>query len=256
MTCVALEIAGVPVDLELSGPEPAALLRLRRFERAAGLAAWSIVLRPGGAPSPAPIVRFVAAAGGRWVVPGSEPLGWLDPAARRGEVSLDAALAVLDALLRAAVGSTVLARGGLLLHGASIQVDGQAHLFPARSGSGKSTLSALAGHPLADELSILLPGEGGFVAHATPWWTSRGGSAPLAGVYALSWDGEAITPGAGTALRQLASNLVLPLDTPALRARALAVAAQVARAVPFARLSFRPGTDVDALLRAPERAVG
>jgi hypothetical protein len=136
----------------------------------------------------------------------------------------------------------------------AVQVDGQAYLCPARSGSGKSTLAALAGHPLSDEVSALLPARGGgFAVHATPWWTSRGGSAPLFAVCALSWEGEGLDPAPGTALRQLAANLVLPFDSASNRARALEVAAAVARAVPCARLAFRPDSDVDHLLRHPSR---
>jgi hypothetical protein len=60
----------------------------------------------------------------------------------------------------------------------------------------------------------------------------------------------------GTALRQLAKNLVLPLDTPGNRQRALASAAAVAGAVPFARLAFRPDSDVDRLLRSSADARG
>lgn len=245
MSGVALEIAGVRVDLDVLGsflPR-----RYAQFAVEDGEGDWSIAVRGSLAEQVPVAVRHVVEEGGRWRIPGSEALGWLDPEARRGEAS---GTAVLDTLLRAAVGTTILDRGGLLIHGAALAVDGRAHLCPARSGSGKSTLSARAGHPLSDELSILAKTHEGWVAHATPWWTTRGGRAPLARVYELAWHGEAVVPLPGTPLRHLASNAVLILDTPEYRARALAAAAGVAGAVPFARLVFRPDTDVDALLRA------
>lgn len=254
-----LEIVGTRIDLELAGPEPAALDWLRPFEVGAGPAAWSLRLERGRPLAAQPPGRCVVEREGRWVIPGLEEAGWLDPAAGLGSAQANPGLMVLDTLLRAAVAEAVLRRGGLLLHGATVVVDGGAYVCPARSGSGKSTLAALAGHPLSDEVSALLPAAGRFTAHATPWWRSRGGAAPLAAVCALAWDGEAFDPLPGSPLRQLAANLVLPLDSTAGRTRALEVAAAIARTAPPARLAFRRTSDVDRLLRHPStplRTVG
>jgi hypothetical protein len=254
-----LEIAGVRVDLALEGPAPAALERFGRFAGAPGPAAWRLRLEPGRPLAGQPPGRSVVERDGRWVIPGLEEAGWLEAAAGLGSAQADPDLMVLDTLVRAAVAESVLRRGGLLLHGAAVVVDGAAYLCPARSGAGKSTLASLAGHPLSDEVSALLPEAGRFTAHATPWWRSRGGAAPLAAVCALSWEGEAFDPLPGSPLRQLAANLVLPLDSAGGRARALEVAAAVARTAPLARLAFRPDSDVDRLLRhpsAPLRSVG
>lgn len=251
MSALALEIAGVRVDLASPAPHPG-LARYRPFAGASGPARWRIELCPQAAVAVAgvPGLSVVEAEGGRWRISGVEAGGWLDPVAGTGSVALDPGALLLDAFLRSAVGAVLLAGGGLLVHASSVVVDGAAHLFPARSGSGKSTLAALAGHPLADEVSALVPEAGGFRAHATPWWRSRGGSAPLARVYAIAWDGEGVTPLPGSPLRQLATSLVLPLDVPPNRERALAAAAAVARTAPFARLAFRRDSDVDGLLRA------
>jgi hypothetical protein len=243
----------VRVDLRSFEPAPPGLPRLLRFAVVGadpGPADWTLELRAGPPLPSCPPGRSLSVRDGRWVAPGAEDAAWLDLATRSGEAPVDPGLMLLDTLLRAAVAESVLERGGLLLHGVAVTVDGAAHLCPARSGSGKSTLAARSGHPLSDEVSVLLPGPaGGFVAHATPWWSSRGGAAPLAGVYQLAWEGEGVTSLGPTALRALAANMVLPVDTPANRRRALAVAAAVAAAVPFARLAFRPDSDVDALLR-------
>lgn len=189
--------------------------------------------------------------GGSVLVEGAEDLGWLDPVARRAEVRSDPMSIALEPLLRAALATDVLAQGGCLVHAAAVVVDGLAHLFPGRSGSGKSTFAALASLTLTDELSVILPGPGGFRIHGTPWWRGRPGSAPLARVYEIGWDGEAVRPLERIReLRHLLTNLVLPVDGPAEMARAFDLASRVAAAVPFARLSFRPGSDVDAIVRA------
>lgn len=256
MSVLALEIAGVRIDLEIHGADPIGLARYRPFAGAAGSSSWTIELladpfEPAGAPG-----RCVLEREGRWRIAGAEDAGWLDPAGGAGAVRCDPGFLLLDTFIRSAVGARVLSRGGLLVHGAALVVDGAAHLFPARSGSGKSTLAARAGHPLADEISVVEPGPDGFLVHATPWWISCGGAAPLACVYALAWGGEGRTPLQRTAVRQLVTNLVLPLDTPVNRGRGLAAAAAVAGAVPFARLAFKPDSDVDRLLRGPGGARG
>jgi hypothetical protein len=256
VSVLRLAVAGVPVHLDLAGlagASPRGLERYLPFADATPGARWRFALRPGPAePLSLPERRTAPGPDGRWQLPGLEAEGSLDPRSGQGFAFARPGLDALDALLRAAVGTVVLERGGFLVHGACLAVDGRAHLFPARSGSGKSTLAQTAGHPLSDELSVLLPAEAGdgFVAHATPWWTSRGGAAPLAAVYGLSWDGEEVTWLPGSALRQLSANLVVPIDTPAARAQALAAAARAARGVRWGQLRFRPGSDVDALLRA------
>lgn len=251
MSRLSLQIAGVRVDVSMPGAEPVGLSRYQLFASAAGPARWTIELRPDPVqPQPLP-GRTVVERQGRWCVAGAEDAGWLDPVSRTGTVRSDTGFLLLDTLLRSAVGSDLMARGGLLVHGAAVVVNGGAHLFPARSGSGKSTLAARAGHPLSDEVSVLDPAPGGFLVHASPWWVSRGGAAPLVRIYALAWDGEGTAPMRRTAVRQLVTNLVLPLDTPLNRGRGLAAAAAVAGAVPFARFAFRPESDVDRLLRGP-----
>jgi hypothetical protein len=256
---LALEIAGVRIDLRIPSAEPIGLARYRPFAGASGPAAWTLELEARTFDAPVPPGRAMVEKGGTWRIFGLESTAWLDPAAARGAALLDPACLLLDTLLRAAVGRAVLAEGGLLVHGAAVVVEGRAHLFPARSGSGKSTLAARATHPLSDELSILRPGPSGFEAHASPWWVTSGGAAPVARIYELSWDGEGVTPLHRTAVRQLATNLVLPLDGPESRGQALAAAALFAGSVPFARFAFHPESDVDQLLSGPHegyRGVG
>lgn len=253
MTVSPLEIAGVRVDLGLLDPGAVLPRRYATFVAPGGPARWTLDVRgplDDRVDAEIPPARYVVERGARWCIPGAEDRGWVEPGAARGEAEGGG---ILDTLLRAMVAASVLERGGLLVHGVSLVVDGRAHLCPARSGSGKSTLARCAGHPLADELSILLPEANGWVAHATPWWLSKGGRAPLAGICELVWDGEDLLRLPGTPLRHLLANMSLQLDTPALRARSLAAAADLARSVPFSRLAFRPDSDVDAILRRGRR---
>lgn len=249
MSRLSLEIAQVRVDLVVPSAEPIGLARYRPFAGAAGTAEWTLELGPGTYDAPVPPGRSLVEREGRWCISGLEDQAWLDPEARAGVASVDRACLVLDTLVRAAVARSVLEDGGLLVHGAALVVDGAAHLFPARSGSGKSTLAARAAHPLSDELSILRPRPAGYEAYASPWWVSNGGSAPLACIYELAWNGEGVSPLHRTAIRQLATNLVIPFDCPESRGQALAAAAMVAGATPFARFAFHLASDVDALLR-------
>lgn len=250
MTVLPIQIAGVAVDLRLHGPVPEVQARYGAFVRSGGAPAYTLDLRPGPLAGLGRVTGRPVASGRRWHVEGAEHLGWLDPGSGAGHAVTDPSLVVVNPLLRAALAFEVHARGGILVHAAALRVEGRAHLFPGRSGAGKSTLAAAAAHALSDELAAVLPGQAGWMVHGTPWWVSRGGVAPLAGVYALAWGDAAIDPlpRAGL-LRHLITNVVLPFDGAEERARALAAAAAVVAVTPFARLSFRPDSDVDALLR-------
>ncbi len=82
-----LEIVGTRIDLELAGPEPAALDRLRPFEVGAGPAAWSLRLERGRPLAAQPPGRCVVEREGRWRHPGpgggrlarSRPQAWGAP---------------------------------------------------------------------------------------------------------------------------------------------------------------------------------
>jgi hypothetical protein len=256
VTTLDLEIAGARLALRLDGPPPPRLAeRYGAFQAPPGPAGWTFELRAGPTPALDGVTGRMGSEGGLVRLVGAERHGGLDLARRRAEALLDPLLIVADALVRAALAADVHARGGCLLHAAALVVDGEAHLCPGRSGAGKSTLASLAGDVLSDELAAVVPGPDGVRVHGTPWWTGRPGSAPLAAVHVLAWDGEAVAPlpRAG-ALRHLASNLVLPVDGREERAAAFTAAGRIAAAVPFSRLSFSPRTDVDALLRRRARA--
>ena len=69
----------------------------------------------------------------------------------------------VENILRVATAWVAVARGGLLIHSASIVKDDRAYLFFGQSGSGKSTLAASSrrGRVVSDDLTLLLPDENG-----------------------------------------------------------------------------------------------
>lgn len=108
-----------------------------------------------------------------------------------------APLADVEYFFRIAIALLAYHRDGLLIHGAGLVRDGQAHLFIGQSGSGKTTVVALSGEAtaLSDDMVVVRPGPQGWTAHGTPFWnsetTARGGqtaSSPLAGIYKLIQD--------------------------------------------------------------------
>jgi len=246
----SFQIAGLRVDLRFREPPPDALRRYEPFASAPGPADAVLELVAGRLQRLDSVAGHVDERGGRWLVRGAAHLGHVDPASGRGEVLGDPYLVAADTFVRALVARRAAEAGGVLLHAAAVRVDGRAHLAPGRSGAGKSTFASRAGRALTDELAVVVPNADGWIVHGTPWWEADGGAAPLDGVYALAWGGEAVDPlpRAGL-LRHLATNLVLPLDGPAERLRGFEVCGVLARSAPFRRLTFTPATDVDALLR-------
>ncbi len=143
--------------------------------------------------------------------------------------------------------------GGFLLHAASAIRDGRAFVFPGASGAGKSTISGLLPRDatlLTDEISYILPGDGGFRAFGTPFISSLGisganVSAPLKAVYLLAQGPEnKIEPiPRKTAVAALFQN-VLIVNAPALITPVFETICRVVESVPVYRLTFRPTPEV------------
>jgi hypothetical protein len=250
MPTLALDLAGARVDLRFADSPPARVAdRYGAFARADGAARWLLELHPGPLPARERMTGSVTNRGGILRLEGRERHGFLDTATGRGEALLDPYLVVVDAFVRTAMALDLSARGGCLLHAAALVVDGAAHVVPGRSGAGKSTLAAQAGDVLGDEICAVVPDGKAFRVQGTPWWEGRPGSAPLAAVWTLAWDAERAEPlPPAQAFRHLCTNLVVP-GVGGAEETAFELCGRVAAAVPFGRLSFRRGTDVDALLR-------
>ncbi len=95
----------------------------------------------------------------------------------------------VENILRVATAWLSIARGGLLMHSASIVKDGRAYLFFGQSGSGKSTLSASSrrGQVVSDDLTLLLPDdEGRPEVVGAPFRGTYSGGAPVEGRYPVA----------------------------------------------------------------------
>ncbi|MBI3663799.1 MAG: hypothetical protein HY234_12225 [Acidobacteria bacterium] len=154
----------------------------------------------------------------------------------------------VDSLLRVLLSMILLPRRGFLLHAATVEREGQAHIFMGHSGAGKSTVAGLspAGAPLTDEISLLRCEAGGWRAHGTPFWGEfrsgdRNCSLPVAGIYALVQAPEnrleKISP--REALRGLLANVLFFAGNRASREQLLGIASECAQALPFYRFHFK-----------------
>lgn len=99
------------------------------------------------------------------------------PGATGRAVVLSGGRLTADAIIRITASLLLPARGGLLVHGASFDLNGRGILAMGPSGSGKSTLARLSGCPvLSDEISLVTIGPAGEVqVQGTPF---AGGPAP------------------------------------------------------------------------------
>lgn len=141
---------------------------------------WTRADRPGWmSVAPREPARSVA-----WIENGA--LAWathhvallMDPAAERGIVVVtdqDAGEMARSAqnVLRVAVAWRLAAEGqGLLVHAAAVEDGGKAVVLLGPSGAGKSTAARLSAPRavLADDVSLLLPGDDGLHLHPAPFW--------------------------------------------------------------------------------------
>jgi len=123
----------------------------------------------------------------------------IDAGQRRAELYLRCAqpLVQLEYFLRLVYALLAYEQDGLLLHASGIVRRGLALAFFGYSGSGKSTIARFSDQNavLNDDLLLLLPQGGKWVAHATPFWNPGiqhkvVGSAPLAGLLRLVQDSQ------------------------------------------------------------------
>jgi hypothetical protein len=168
--------------------------------------------------------------------------GQLEVQSSHPENSVDYFLRVIYALL-------AFRAGGLMFHAAGIVRNGRAYLFFGHSGSGKTTISRLSKDALVlnDDLVLLLPHNGHWQVHATPFWNPSQvqptrQSAPLAGIYRLVQDKEVFLRkmSAAQALAELVSSVpVIPEDkyrSPELMIRG----SRLLESVPAYQLHFLP----------------
>jgi radical SAM protein with 4Fe4S-binding SPASM domain len=159
----------------------------------------------------------------------------------------------LDSLALLPSDQLVLARalpafGGAYIHAAGVDMEGQGLVFAGPSEAGKSTIVKLIGERgrvLCDDRIIVRRSPGGFRVHGT--WNHgeigrvSPGSAPLRGIFFLRQAADnrlvrIVEPKA--ILTDLLPRLVRPLVSADWWERALALAGEIVREVPFYDLSF------------------
>jgi len=152
------------------------------------------------------------------------------------------------------------ARGGLIVHAASVALDGAGLAFAGPSGAGKSTLAAqIQGapgvEPITDDRTILRLRGDGVRLWGTPWpgegQIARNRDAPLDALCVLRQGPthrlrRLVRP---EALARLLPVISIPWFEPAVTDAALAVLAEVLARVPVLELEFTPDRGVVDVLR-------
>jgi len=186
--------------------------------------------------------------------------------AKGPDTSIDPTERAVENVVRVATAWLALARGGLLMHAASVVRDGRAWLFFGQSGSGKSTLSASSrrGQVVSDDLTLLLPGADGqpMVVGAPFRGTYTGGEPttgmhPVAAAFRLRKAGPAEAAAveplpASSAMPDAIANLPFVVDHLAAHPRLFERIERVLGAMPMRALRFRKEDDSwwDAIDRA------
>lgn len=137
---------------------------------------------------------FIACDGPRVRFLGYRLAGWFEPDGGAGEILLargtyEPELRALENYIRAAVAWRAASRGGALVHAASAVCNGRGYLFFGESGAGKSTLASVdrRGRVVSDDLSLLLPREGGGLdLVGSPFRGTYDGGAPVEGRFPLA----------------------------------------------------------------------
>jgi len=157
-------------------------------------------------------------------------------------------------------------RGALIVHAASITVDGLALVFVGHSGAGKSTITALAESAgamvLSDDRTILSVEQGIAYAWGTPWHGSyRKGSperAPIAAICLLAQasEDELLQMSPARAYGEIFTRTVQPTTASADSIATVDGLLDLIGRVPVAELRFRPTEAAFHLVRSSFVATG
>ena len=156
----------------------------------------------------------------------------------------------IESVVKLVLARRLLEKGGLLVHGIGLAAGENGALFVADSGEGKSTLgewSVKGGLTrLADELVAVIPHNGGFELHGTPWNIGQPTSTALRLLGTLGWSGEPRFDTASSSLLapKLLSNTLLFDTSPVGRARVFQASSELLNAVTCVKLYFAPDVSV------------
>lgn len=177
--------------------------------------------------------------------------GYIDESSGHGQLKVQSSHPgdSVDYFLRAIYALLAFRAGGLMFHAAGIVRDGRAYLFYGHSGSGKTTVARLSPGDLIlnDDLVLLLPQDGAWQVHATPFWNPTQvrptrQSAPLAGMYRLVQSKEVFLRrlGAAQALAEMVSNVPIIPEDKSRSSELLIRGAGLLETVPAYQLYFLP----------------
>ncbi len=85
----------------------------------------------------------------------------------------DTNILTIDSFVRISYSLMVVLHGGFLIHSAAILRNGNAFLFSGVSDAGKTTVSRISmaeNKVLTDEISLVKPSAGEYIAYGTPFW--------------------------------------------------------------------------------------
>ena len=175
----------------------------------------------------------------------------LDLASCRGQLQLATQPAIdeVDYCLRVIYALLLFEAGGFLFHGAGIVRGGEAYVFFGHSGSGKTTVARLSigDQVLNDDLVAIIPEDGGWVVHATPFWNPTQvqpapNRATLTAFYRLVQDKQVYLEAISEAAAQAEVLTCIPIVTtdPRRNLTILTRLAEILKVAPCYRLHFLP----------------
>jgi hypothetical protein len=259
---VVVEIGGLPICLHCDSP---VFIRLMTERYAGYIGDSKQTAFDFDIELAAPGIKFgdkdltVTWNSGRWLMDRGDFHAEFNPTTAHGHIAQTVNSFSLDAVLRI-VHTLLLARkGGFLVHASSAIRHGRAFLFSGVSGAGKTTIARLAPPDaalLTDEISYVIPEDGGYIAVGTPFYgeLARVGEnlrAPIECVYLLAKGSEnRIEPVVGTeAVRALLRNILFFARDPEFVKLAFEAAVDFAGRVPIRRLTFVPDARVWELIK-------
>ena len=158
--------------------------------------------------------------------------GSFDPSTGAGFVEGARDVGDIEVLLRLALSTTLPAEDGVLLHGATIPIDGGAIVVIGHKGAGKSTAARLF-RGVCDELSVVRLADDHVIASSTPYWNGRPFDAPCERIVCLERGGvpDVTTLSSTDSVRELGRHVIRYVSIPEVNAAALRVLAVIARDV-------------------------
>ncbi len=193
--------------------------------------------------------------GGRMTLWSYEFAGWVEAQSRRAELALVEPAGSLferglENFLRVVTANFILDRGGLLVHGAGVVRNGEAHIFFGPSGSGKTTVTHFSPRDmvLSDDLTLVVPHpDGGYAAAGIPFGMAHHRRPATQASFRIGSFNRLVQSrevrreaiAGGRAVAEISGSLPFVMQDAAQAGRALDTVERVLRDIPAYRLFFR-----------------